>query len=519
VLARYLRREGPGTGPAADHPEITRSRAARTRLRQAPGAGDDRTVTRPRSEPLGTRTPSAAPAVAWTAGRDVADLSLWFDQVAAEQPVVAREPLDGDTTADVVVVGAGLTGLWTAYYLLEADPALDVLLVEQSVAGSGASGRVGGWCSAQLPASAATLARLHGEEAARSMRAALRDTVVEVGGVAAAEEIDCDFAYGGAVTLARTPAGLARLAAQAEDAGRWGDELDLLSPEEVAGHVRADGVLGGAWTPDAARVQPVRLVRGLVDVVTARGARLVEGTRALRLSPRAVVTDHGTVRAPSVVRAAGAWSAALPGSRRDLAPVYAHLVATEPLPASAWDTVGLDRGQTFTDARHLPVRGQRTADDRLVLGGRGAPYHRAIEPAFDQDPRATRALRRALVDLFPAVRHAQITHAWGGPLGVPRDGHASVGLGEDGIAWAGGYAEDAVGAANLAGRTLADLLTGTDSALTRLPWVGHRSPRWEPEPLRRARITTALRGAALADREERLTGRASRLASALRLPR
>ncbi|WP_282945694.1 NAD(P)/FAD-dependent oxidoreductase [Cellulomonas endometrii] len=457
------------------------------------------------------------PAVAWTAGRDLSGVSLWFDQVAAEAPVEPREPLDGDTTADVVVVGAGLTGLWTAYYLLEADPALDVLVVEQAVAGYGASGRNGGWCSALLPTSAEALARRHGAEAARSMRAAMRDTVVEVGGVAAAEEIACDFAYGGTVTLARTPAQLARLSAEAEAAGRWGDELDLLTPDEVATHVRADGVLGGTWTPDCARIQPARLVRGLADVVTARGVRLVEGTRALRISPRAVVTDHGTVRARHVVRAVEAWTAALPGHHRDLAPVYSLMIATEPLPASVWDAIGLDRGQTFTDGRHLVVYGQRTADDRLAFGGRGAPYHRgsAIEPAFDQDPRVTRALRRTLVDLFPAVRHAEITHAWGGPLGVPRDWQASVGLDEDGIAWAGGYVGDGVGASNLAGRTLADLLTGTDSALTRLPWVGHRSPRWEPEPLRWAGITAGLRAAALADREERLTGRASRVAAAL----
>lgn len=447
-------------------------------------------------------------AVAWTAGRDLAGLSLWFDQLAADAPVEPREPLDGDTTADVVVVGAGLTGLWTAYYLLEADPALDVLVVEQAVAGYGASGRNGGWCSARFPASAAALARRHGEDAAASMRAALRDTVVEVGGVAAAEEIDCDFAYGGAVTLARTPAQVARLAAEAAGAARWGDELDLLTPAEVAEHVRADGVLGGAWTPDCARVQPARLVRGLAGTVEARGVRIAEQTRAQRLSPRAVVTDQGTVRARYVVRAVEAWASRLPGARRDVAPAYSLMIATEPLPPSVWDLVGLDRGQTFADARHLPVHGQRTADDRLAVGGRGTAYHwgSAVGSAFDQDPATTRALHRTLVDLFPAVRHARITHAWGGPLAVPRDGHPSVGLGDDGIAWAGGYAADGVGTANLAGRTLADLLTGTDSALTRLPWVGHRSPRWAPEPLRWAGIAARRGAAGLADVAERVAG-------------
>lgn len=456
------------------------------------------------------------PAVAWTAGRDLASVSLWFDQADADAPGRPREPLDGDTTADVVIVGAGLTGLWTAYYLLEADPALDVLLVEQAVAGFGASGRSGGWCSAQLPTTADTLARRHGADAARAMRAAMRDTVVEVGGVAAAEQIDCDFAYGGAVALARTPAQCARLATAAAAAGTWGDEIDLLTADQVAAHVRASGVLAGAWTPDCARVQPVRLTRGLVEVVTARGARLAEGTRALRISPRAVVTDRGTVRARYVVRATEAWTTTLPGTRRDIAPVYSQMIATEPLPQVVWDTIGLDRGQTVTDARHLTGSGQRTADDRLAFGGRAGSYHlgSAVRPELDQDPVRTRRLRRTLIDLFPAARHARITHAWGGPLGVPRDRQASVGLGEDGIAWAGGYADTGIATANLAGRTLADLLTGTDSALTRLPWVGHRSPRWAPEPLRWAGVTAGLRGVALADREERVTGRPSRIARA-----
>lgn len=453
-------------------------------------------------------------------------ISLWFDELAADprtaatghDPLAPRPSLDGDTEADVVVVGAGLTGLWTAYYLLEADPSLDVVVVEQEIAGFGASGRNGGWCSALFPTSAQGMARRHGRDAALAMRAAMRDTVVEVGGVAAAEEIDCDFAYGGTVTLARTRPQLARLSADADASAQWGDEVHLLDAAGVAEHMVADGVLGGTWTPDCARIQPARLVRGLADVVTARGARLVERTRALRLSPRAVVTDQGTVRARTVVRATEAWTSQLPGSRRDVAPVYSLMIATEPLPPSFWAEVGLARGQTFTDGRHLVVYGQRTRDDRIAFGGRGAPYHwgSAIRPGFDHDARVAEHLRAALVDLFPGAADARITHTWGGPLAIPRDWHASVGYDEDTqMAWAGGYVGDGVATTNLAGRTIADLVTGSNSPLVRLPWVGHRSPSWEPEPLRWAGITAGLRGAALADVEERLTGRPSRVARAL----
>ncbi|MBD7918877.1 FAD-dependent oxidoreductase [Cellulomonas sp. Sa3CUA2] len=450
----------------------------------------------------------------------IADVSLWWEQVVADDPDAARArpPLDGDTTADVVVVGGGYSGLWTAYYLLEADPSLDVLVLDAEVVGFGASGRNGGWCSALFPVGPDALARRHGPDAAHAMRAALRDTVVEVGGVTAAEQIDCDFRFGGTVTLARTSPQVDRVAAHVAEAGRWGDEEHLLDADGVAAHVRASGVLAGSWTPDCASVQPARLVRGLAGVVEQRGARIAEGTTVRRISPRAVVTDRGTARCRWVVRATEAWTAQQAPTRRAVAPVYSLMIATEPLPADVWDRIGLDRGQTFADARHLVVYGQRTADDRLAFGGRGAPYHAGsrIEPAYDRVPHVHEHLRRALVDLFPAVAGFEVTHTWGGPLAVPRDWHPSVGFDPDtGIGWAGGYVGDGVAASNLAGRTLADLVTGADTPLTRLPWVGHRSPAWEPEPLRWAGITAARWAAAWSDRTERRTGRSSRAADAL----
>jgi len=446
-------------------------------------------------------------------------LSLWFDQVAADgDPLTRRPPLDGDTEADVVIVGAGLTGLWTAYYLTEADPELRIVIVEQEIAGFGASGRNGGWCSALLPTSAAAIARHHGTPAARAMRAAMRDTVVEVGGVAAFEEIDCDFAYGGTITLARSPAQYDRARAMADDAARWGDDVTLLDAATARDRLAATRVHGATYTSDCARVQPARLARGLARVVAARGATIAEGTTALRLAPHAAVTDHGTVRARHVVRATEAWTSALPDSQRDVVPIYSMMIATEPLPPEVWQRIGLARNETFADHRHLIVYGQRTTDDRIAFGGRGAPYHLGsrIDPAFDGDARVHAHLRRALVDLFPELAETAITHAWGGPLGIARDWQPSVGLDErTGIAWAGGYVGDGLSTTNLAGRTLTDLITGHESPLTRLPWVDHRSPRWESEPVRWLGINVGLGIAATADAEERLTRRPSGLAHAL----
>ncbi|MGZ4613684.1 MAG: NAD(P)/FAD-dependent oxidoreductase [Kineosporiaceae bacterium] len=455
-------------------------------------------------------------------------LSLWHDSLvtSGDDDLAPRPPLDGDIEADVCVVGAGLTGLWAAHSLLVADPGLRVAVVEAQIAGFGASGRNGGWCSALFPASAGALARRHGRDAAVALRRAMNATVDEVGRVLAAEGIEADWRQGGTVVLARTPVQLRRargaVAADQEFAGV--DGLELLDADEAAARVGASRVLGATYTPHCARVHPARLVRGLARAVERRGGTIHERTPVRRivpgfggLGPRAMART-GTVRARYVVRATEAWTAALPGSHRDVAPVYSLMVATEPLPPAFWAQAGLAAGETFSDHRHLIIYGQRTADDRLAFGGRGAPYHAGsrIRPRFDRDGHVFATLRATLTDLFPAVRGAAFTHAWGGPLGIPRDWHAGAGLDKStGVAWAGGYVGDGVGTSNLAGRTLADLLLGRDSELVRLPWVGHRSRRWEPEPLRWLGVNTGLRAMTAADAEERLTRRPSLAAAAL----
>jgi len=194
------------------------------------------------------------------------------------------------------------------------------------------------------------------------------------------------------------------------------------------------------------------------------------------------------------------------------------MLATEPLPDEVWAQIGLRARETWNDLRHLVIYGQRTADGRMAFGGRGAPYHfgSRIRPENDREPAVFAALREVLVDAFPVLRDAAVTHTWGGPLGIPRDWCASVGLDRaTGLAWAGGYVGDGVATTNLAGRTLADLVLERDSALVHLPWVGHRSRRWEPEPLRWLGVTASLRMMAAADAEEVRTGRPSRRAALL----
>jgi len=421
------------------------------------------------------------------------------------------------------VVGAGYTGLWTAYYLLREDPTLRVVLLEAETAGFGASGRNGGWCSALFPAGPEVLSTLPGasREGAVSQHRAMRATVDEVLAVAAEEGIDARAHKGGTIALARTPAQWERAQREVAFARAWDrgeDDLRLLDADAARDRLAGTRVLGASFTPDCAAIHPARLVRGLARAVERRGARIHERTRVRSIKPGLAVTDHGTVRADVVVRATEAYTPSLDGMRRDLAPVYSLVVATEPLAGDVWDRIGLRDRETFTDHRHLIVYGQRSADGRLVFGGRGAPYHfgSAVRPGYDRETRVFAMLRETLVDLFPVLATARFTHAWGGAVGIPRDWVASVGLDRgSGIGWAGGYVGDGVATTNLAGRTLRDLVLRRDTELTRLPWVGHRSPRWEPEPLRWLGVNAGLRAATLADTEERLTGRPSVVARAV----
>jgi glycine/D-amino acid oxidase-like deaminating enzyme len=306
--------------------------------------------------------------------------SLWHDTLPEGDLLQRRPPLPGPTDADVAIVGGGYTGLWTAYYLARRDPELRIVVLERDFAGFGASGRNGGWLSNLLPIGWETIAAATTRNAAVAWQRCADATVDEVLAVVRAEGIDAQAAKGGFLQLATTELQARRLREDVDHAHAWGfgdDDLRWLSRGEARSRVAADRVFGGTWTPHCAAVHPARLVRGLAEAVERHGVTVHEGTPVTEIVPHTARTPHGDVRARVVVRALEGYTSTLKGGRRDLLPLYSLMLATEPLPDEFWNEVDWSGRETLSDARRLIIYAQRTADGRIAMGGRGAPYRMA----------------------------------------------------------------------------------------------------------------------------------------------
>ncbi len=440
--------------------------------------------------------------------------SLWLDGLS--EPLTPRAALPGDADCDVAIVGAGFTGLWAAYYLKQHQPDLRVIVVEREIAGYGPSGRNGGWVSSGISGSAAVYRTRGGEDGVRRAERETERTVDEIGRVASAERIACGYIKGGDLIVATTPPQRERLLASARaerELGATDEDVRVLTPDQAAEYARVAGCVAATYSPHAARVNPAQLVRGLATACERLGVVIHERTAALDIAPGVVRCQGGRVRAVTVLRATESYTTQLPGQSLRYLPLYSLMIATEPLPAEVWDELGWRDGLLVGDRHHLFFYAQRTSDGRIAIGGRGAPY-RLQTPISEQHERsaAVRArLERALLRHFPAAGGARITHHWGGPLGVPRDWSMSIGYDRStGLGWAGGYTGHGVVSANIGGRTLADLVLGRETDLVSLPWVGHRSRRWEPEPLRFLASRAIVRVLESADTHEDITGRRAR---------
>lgn len=419
------------------------------------------------------------------------NVSFWY---AADGLPAPRPALAGDAEVDVVIVGAGYTGLWSAYYLAKADPTLRIAVLESRFAGFGASGRNGGWLANSITGGREGYLKSHGRALVGDFQRMLNDTIDEVIAVAAAEGIEAHIHKGGELLVARNQAQLGRLEAMAADQAAWPeDEAVRLSAEQTRARINVAGALGSIHIPHCARLDPARLVRGLAGAVERLGVQIYENTLVTEIHPGAkgasayAVTERGIVRAGHVLRATEGFTANLASAHRDWLPMNSSMIVTTPLGEDTWEQLGWEGLETVEDFAHAYVYAQRTHDGRIAIGGRGVPYRYGSRTDMDgsTQPATVKALTEILHSMFPAADAARIDHAWSGVLGVPRDWRATVNYDRaTGLGFAGGYVGTGVTATNLAGRTLADLVLGRVTAATAMPWVNRTVRRWEPEPLR-----------------------------------
>ncbi|WP_252375167.1 MULTISPECIES: FAD-dependent oxidoreductase [unclassified Nonomuraea] len=442
-------------------------------------------------------------------------VSFWYRQIGLP---ARRPPLPGPRDYDVAIVGGGYTGLWTAYYLKQADPGLRIAILEKEFAGFGASGRNGGWLSAEFAGSRKRHARTRGRQGMIDLQHAMFRSVDEVIAVARDEGIDADIHKGGLLHVATNPAQRRRLRAELAELRGWGygaADMRLLGRDEQSERVQAAGTLEAAYSPHCARIQPAKLAVGLAAVVARLGVDVYENTTVTELRPRSgaakatAVTTRGAVTADYVIRATEGFTAGLAGQRRQWLPMNSSMIVTEPLPAEVWKHLGWAGNELVGDEAHAYIYAQRTADDRIAIGGRGVPYRFGSRTDIRgaTQPQTVALLWRMLIKLFPAAADARVQHAWCGVLGVPRDWCSTVHLDHaSGLGWAGGYVGSGVTTTNLAGRTLRDLVLRRDTELTRLPWVGRQVRQWEPEPLRWAGVQLIYALFRAADRHENERG-------------
>lgn len=444
--------------------------------------------------------------------KDYASYSFWLETCGDD--LTPRAPLDGSRTVDVAILGAGYSGLWTAYYLLRRQPSLTIAIVEKEIAGFGASGRNGSWCTAHFPTSLGAIADHYGADSARALYRAMAASVDEVAHAAAAEGIDIHFKKGGGMTVARGPQQLPAVNDTHADFVRLGldDRVELLDKAQTDARVKITEVLGSIFYKDAASIHPGRLVRGLARAVERRGAKIYEQTEVTDFtsgSDPVLRTSHGDLRAKTLVLCGEAYLTRLPKLRRVLVPVYSLMTLTEPLSEGDWAEIGWRNRECIDSGRLTIEYMSQTADGRILFGGRGAPYHFAsrIEDAYDRHPPTIRMFQENVRKWFPRLKDVRFTHAWGGPLGAPRDFMPTMSFdAARGIATARGYVGNGVATTNLAGRVLADLITGNKSEITALPCVNHRSPNWEIEPFRYLGVHYIQRAYWNIDRKSERTG-------------
>ncbi len=416
----------------------------------------------------------------------------WLREALAADPGEPCPFLEGDLEADVVILGGGYTGMWTAFFLTEEQPGMRVVVLERDICGGGPSGRNGGFLTGwwdELP----ELVEMFGDEPALSACRALGRSVRAIGEWCGAHGVDAWYTPGGFLDVAASPAQDGSWRSSVEAAARLGaaEEYVELAPAEVQARCASPVYRGGVFMRDGATVQPARLARGLRRVLLERGVRIFEGTpvRRFRAGPPAEAeTPGGTVRAGSAVIALNAWATGFPRLRPRLVAFGSYIVLTAPAP-DLLEELGWTGGECITDSRSSLHYYRTTRDGRIAFGGGGGrgAIGTKIGDRFTHDVESVRRAAAGLRRTFPSFRDVPIEDSWGGPIDMSPSHLPFFGTWPSGnVHFGAGYSGNGVAPSNLGGRVLAGLIAGREDEWTSLPLVGHLPPRFPPEPLRTA---------------------------------
>ena len=429
--------------------------------------------------------------------------SLW----QGKQNINYRKPISKNDSFDVVIIGAGFSGLWSAFHLKQFQPNLKIAILEKEYVGFGASGRNGGWASAEYPTSSNRLIKENGLESYKNLRTAITKSIDEIGEIAKSNNWQIDYAKGGALVFARGNAQLSRISKEIDE------EHQLLNKSQTTELLNIPSALGSVFTPHCAALNPFKLVRALADHLEKLGVMIYEQSSVSEIRDKQVEVNGFNVNCTFSIRATEAFTPRKWMGNRQI-PIYSLMVATEPLSNEVVKEIRNTQRATFQEACHLITYAQITGDNRLALGGRGVRYKlfSRLSERSEIDNRMHSALEKRARSWFPQITDAKFEYRWGGAVALTRRWQAYLNFDQaTGRAEIGGYVGDGVTLSYLVAKTLAEKMSNIKTA--NLPFIDQGIGRWEPEPIRYLAVNAGFKATVLADYEEKITNRPSLLAS------
>lgn len=426
---------------------------------------------------------------------DYAEKGFWLETAG---PYTESPPLAESIRADVTVIGGGFTGLSAALHVKKAQPGLRVVLIESHVIGYGASGRNGGFAMTLFGLTLGLTRSFFGQERALEAHRYMERAVDFVGELVQEYALDCDYERPGFLRAATTAGYARRIQHEIELAHSLGIEgIDWIDKTTLDEQVRSPLYLGAWWEPRCALVNPARLAREMKRACLEVGVEVYERTPAVEIARGQTITvtaPQGRITTERLVLAANAWSHLVPGLRRKQVPAWTYIVLTEPLKPEHFAEIGWQNRQGIEDARNLVHYYRLTSDNRLLMGGGDVQIAYGRDMERDEDERTWRALAEHIALVFPALKDVRITHRWGGPVSVPVDMAPAIGtLGDERTIWSLGCMGHGVSLTHLNGLTIAQMLRGEQTELTKVFMVNRRTIPWPPEPLRWV-ASAAIRG-------------------------